>query len=459
MEILGGPLFAVAGAGESHGPAITSIVFGCPPGLKISRQQVQKYLDRRRPGSNKHGTPRHEDDRVVFLSGLYDGENLDRLLSGPEIRIQGEDKATSTPSYEEGYTTGEPIAAIVLSAAKKSGDYAQFAGPTGEVRPGHTDLVKYHQSQGFVDIRGGGRSSYRSTISDVIGGSIARIFLEEHFGTVILSSICQVGSLKASISLADHVEGLVRRRGEEVDRSAKRSFVGESGSLEAGENNQQSTVNSLPSVAVTGRQSSIPIPVVELRRVEEILENAEIHTLDTEFAHTAGQLIKETRIQGDSIGAAIEVVAVNVPPLVGEPLYQSLKVRLMGALGGLHAVQSCEIGSGAEVVARHGSENNDPIRRTGYQTNHQGGMIGGITTGMPIVCRVGFKPTSTIVKPQLSVRKNLEEIDFELKKGRHDPCVGVRAGVTLESRLAIELMNAVLMHQAQCLDRDNFNLF
>jgi chorismate synthase len=86
-------------------------------------------------------------------------------------------------------------------------------------------------------------------------------------------------------------------------------------------------------------------------------------------------------------------------------------------------------------------------------------MIGGITTGMPIVCRVGFKPTSTIVKPQLSVRKNLEEIDFELKKGRHDPCVGVRAGVTLESRLAIELINAVLKHQAQCLDTTNFKLF
>jgi chorismate synthase len=111
------------------------------------------------------------------------------------------------------------------------------------------------------------------------------------------------------------------------------------------------------------------------------------------------------------------------------------------------------------VVGRRGSENNDPIRRSGYQTNHQGGMIGGITTGMPIICRVGFKPTSTIARPQLSVRKNLEEIDFELKKGRHDPCVGVRAGVTLESRLAIELMNAVLMHQVQYVDTINFKLF
>jgi chorismate synthase len=450
MEILGGPLFAVAGAGESHGPAITTIVFGCPPGLRISRQQIQKYLDRRRPGSSKHGTPRHEDDKVVFLAGLYDGEEIDRLLSGPNIRIEVESQETLAQTYEEGFTTGEPIAAIVLSAAKKSADYAQFAGPSGEVRPGHTDLVKHYQTKGFVDIRGGGRSSYRSTISDVIGGSIARIFLAEHFGTAILSSICQVGPLKASLSLADHFEQLLSHQAEEHAAS---------GAPKGGDRGARGNVSSKIQAHQMGSPKSKIVNQEEIRRVEEILENAEIHTLDTEFAREAGQLIKETRIQGDSLGAAIEVVAVNVPPLVGEPLYQSLKVCLMGALGGLHAVQSCEIGSGFEVVARRGSENNDPIRRTGYQTNHQGGIIGGITTGMPIVCRVGFKPTSTIVKLQLSVRKNLEEIDFELKKGRHDPCVGVRAGVTLESRLAIELMNAVLMHQARCLDTTNFKLF
>jgi chorismate synthase len=131
----------------------------------------------------------------------------------------------------------------------------------------------------------------------------------------------------------------------------------------------------------------------------------------------------------------------------------------MGALGGLNAVQSCEIGAGWDVVSRTGSANNDPIRAQGYQANSHGGLIGGITTGMPIVCRVGFKPTSTIVKPQLSVRKNLEEVDFLLKKGRHDPCVGVRAGVTLESRLAIELMNALLTQQAQHLQPEQFVLF
>ena len=410
-------MFAVAGAGESHGPGVTTIVFGCPAGLRIRREEVQQYLDRRRPGSNRHGTPRQEADRVVLLSGLYSEGEIDRLLSGPAVAVGGESGST-TESYEEGYSTGEPIAALVLSTSQRSRHYDQFAGPKGEVRPGHTDLVKYHKSQGFVDIRGGGRSSYRSTISDVIGGAIARIFLQENFGTVLLSSISQVGPLRTNLSLAQHFGNVASRQ-----------------------------------------QDSQTITREQIAAVEARLDEAEIHSLDAEFAQEAGELIKQTRIEGDSLGAAVEVVAVNPPSLAGEPLYQSLKVRLMGALGGLNAVQSCEVGDGVQVISRKGSENNDPIRRSGYQANSHGGLIGGMTTGSPLVCRVGFKPTSTILKTQQSVRKNLEEIDFALGKGRHDPCVGVRAGVTLESRLAIELMNAVLMHQSGRVDTTNFKLF
>ncbi len=415
MEILGGPLYAVAGAGESHGPAITTIVFGCPPGFLLRAADIQRYLDRRRPGSNKHGTPRREEDTVAILSGLYQ-QDVARLTAGPELRLTSGATQQVTTTYAAGYTTGEPVAAIVLSTAKKSTDYAQFTGEKGEVRPGHTDLVKFHKSLGHVDVRGGGRSSYRSTISDVIGGSIARLLLAELFGAAVFSSIVQVGPLCAARSLAEHLEALHYQHGG-------------------------------------------AIPQAVLADLEAQLTQAEIHTYDAEFARAAGQLIKQTRIDGDSLGAAVEVVAVNVPALVGDPLYQSLKLRIMGCLGGMHAVQGVEIGAGFAVVGRRGSENNDPIRAGGYQRNSHGGLIGGITTGMPLVFRVGFKPTSTIVKPQLSVRKNLEEIDFQLQKGRHDPCVGVRAGVTLESRLAIELMNAVLMHQAQRVDPAQFRLF
>ncbi len=200
------------------------------------------------------------------------------------------------------------------------------------------------------------------------------------------------------------------------------------------------------------------ISTTELAKLETRLAESEIHSIDQNFAAEAADLIIATRKQGDSLGAAIEVVAVNAPALVGAPLYQSLKLRLMGSLGGLHAVQSCEVGAGLAAVDRTGSQNNDAIRSSGYQGNNHGGMLGGITTGMPLVCRVGFKPTSTIAKPQKSVRKNMDEIDFELKKGRHDPCVGVRAGVTLESRMAIELLNAVLVHQAGKIDLSHFQL-
>ncbi len=414
MEILGGPLFAVAGAGESHGPAISTTVFGCPPGTWIERSRIQHFLDRRRPGSNKLGTPRREDDKVVFISGLY-SEDHERLLSGPHLSLQIDDVDLQTRAYEAGYSTGEPIAAIVLSAAKRSADYEQFAGGQGEVRPGHTDLVKHYQSAGYVDVRGGGRSSYRSTISDVIGGSIARLVLHERFTTYIFSSICQVGPLHAQQRLADRVAALCAADGSMRPEEAE--------------------------------------------QLESELSQAELYSIDREFVAEAAELIAQTRKAKDSLGSAVEVVAVNVPALAGAPLYDSLKARLMGSLGGLHAVQACEVGAGAQVAQRLGSENNDAIRQTGYTGNNHGGLLGGITTGKPLVCRVSFKPTSTIALTQQSVRKDFSEIDFELRKGRHDPCLGVRAGVTLESRLAIELLNAVLTRQANYIDPDKFKLF
>ena len=415
MEILGGPLFGVAGAGESHGPGITTIVFGCPAGLPLSRSDIQTYLDQRRPGSNKHGTPRNEKDKVILTAGLFDDTDHEQMLNGPTIDVTldlGDEEPIQwqARSYEQGYTTGEPIAAIVFSTSSKSRHYAQFSGPSGAARPGHTDLVKHHKSSGFVDYRGGGRSSYRSSISDVIGGSIARLFLKERFGTHFLSSITAVGPLRAEKRLAD-------------------LFTDQT------------------------------VSPADIAAAETAMNGAEIHAIDVEFAAEAAELIKETRKQGDSIGAEVEVIGLNMPALVGEPLYNSLKLKLMGSLGGLHAARSCEIGAGAAVVERVGSQNNDPIRADGYQSNNHGGMLGGITTGMPLVARVGFKPTSTITHPQQSVQKDLTEIDYQLEKGRHDPCVGVRAGVTLESRMAIEVMNGVLMHQAGRVSLESFKLF
>ncbi|MEE2658682.1 MAG: chorismate synthase [Candidatus Latescibacterota bacterium] len=416
MELLGGRYFSVGGAGESHGPGITSIVYGCPAGLRLSRQAIQCFLDRRRPGSSKLGTPRRERDRVVLLSGLYNDDH-DALLQQSRIATT-DDEVVEVTTYEEGVTSGEPIAALVLSAAKRSADYDQFLGERGEARPGHTDLVKHFQSQGHTDPRGGGRSSYRSTITDVVGGSVARLLLEQLFGTRFLTSICQVGELVVEQSLADWVWSRT-----DFGRLTSEQLIEVEGQLEANE------------------------------------ESAAVRSIDAGFAASARELITRTRKEGNSIGAAVEVVGVNVPALAGAPLYNSLKLRLMGALGGMHAVQSCEMGSGLDVVMRTGSENNDRIRTEGYQSNHHGGLLGGITTGNPLHFRVGFKPTSSITMTQDSVRKNLENVDYKLRKGRHDPCVGIRAGVTLESRMAIELLDAVMAHQATRIDPRHFRLF
>ena len=212
---------------------------------------------------------------MILLSGLYQA-HTDRLTAGAPIRVGDADQALTVSSYEEGYCSGEPLAALVLSSSKRPQDYAQFAGPQGEVRPGHTDLVKFHQSRGYADPRGGGRSSYRSTISDVIAGSIARIFLREHFQTVILSSICQVGPLKGSLTLADRLE--------DYQEPGSRRFSPDA-----------------------------------MERLEASLEGSEVHTLDPAFAQRAAEAIRETRKKGDSLGASIEVVAVNPPPLSGSP--------------------------------------------------------------------------------------------------------------------------------------------
>lgn len=403
----------MAGAGESHGPGITTIVFGCPAGLRLSRADLQQQLDRRRPGSSKLGTPRREGDRVVILSGLYDDDH-DALLRQAAVTTRVDEDETQAITYEAGFTTGEPIAALVLSAAKRSADYAQFLGADGDVRPGHADLVKYHKSMGFTDPRGGGRTSYRSMISDVIGGTVARHFLAEQFGTLFVSAVCQVGPLRATEGLAD--------------------FVG------------SSTVDAQGLASLQARLSQIE-------------SETDLPAFDAAFAAEAANLITQSRKKGDSVGAMVEVVGINVPALVGEPLYESLKKRLMGSLGGLNAVQSCEMGSGQDSVSRHGSEHNDPIRRDGYAGNHHGGLLGGITTGSPLVFRVGFKPTSTITLPQQSIQKDFKEIDYELGKGRHDPCLGVRAGVSLESRMAIEVMDGVLAHQSRRVDPGAFRLF
>ncbi len=163
------------------------------------------------------------------------------------------------------------------------------------------------------------------------------------------------------------------------------------------------------------------------------------------------QYMSALRKSGDSVGARVSVVAEGVPPGWGEPVYGKLDGDLAAALMSINAVKGVEIGDGFQVVAQRGSEHRDDMRRDGFGSNHAGGILGGISSGQPVVASVAFKPTSSILVPGRSVNLQGEEVDV-VTKGRHDPCVGIRATPIVEAMVALVLMDHALRHRAQCAD-------
>jgi chorismate synthase len=157
------------------------------------------------------------------------------------------------------------------------------------------------------------------------------------------------------------------------------------------------------------------------------------------------------RKSGDSVGARVNVVAEGVPPGWGEPIYGKLDGDLAAALMSINAVKGVEIGDGFGVVSQHGSEHRDAMSMDGFASNHTGGILGGISTGQPVVASMALKPTSSILIPGHSVNLAGEAVDV-VTKGRHDPCVGIRATPIGEAMVALVLMDHALRHRAQCGD-------
>jgi chorismate synthase len=157
------------------------------------------------------------------------------------------------------------------------------------------------------------------------------------------------------------------------------------------------------------------------------------------------------RKSGDSVGACVDVVADNVPPGWGAPIYGKLDADLASALMSINAVKGVEIGDGFASAAQNGSEHRDAMTPDGFASNHAGGVLGGISTGQPITCSIALKPTSSIRLPVASVNVRNEPVEVEVK-GRHDPCVGIRAVPIAEAMVAIVLMDHCLRHRAQCGD-------
>jgi len=347
-----GKLFTVTTFGESHGPAIGGIVDGCPPGLELSEADLQRDLDRRKPGQSRHTTQRREADQVQILSGVF-----------------------------EGVTTGTPIGLLIENTDQRSKDYSNIKDT---FRPGHADYT-YQQKYGRRDYRGGGRSSSRETAIRVAAGGIARKYLRDCCGIEIRGYLAQLGPI----------------RFDKFDWQA----------VEAN-----------------------PFFFPDADKVPEL--EAYMDAL---------------RKSGDSIGARVNVVATGVPPGLGEPVFDRLDAELAHALMSINAVKGVEIGAGFACVEQKGTEHRDEITPEGFLSNHAGGVLGGISSGQDILASIALKPTSSLRLPARSIDVHGNPIEV-ITKGRHDPCVGIRATPIAEAMMAIVIMDHLLRHRAQNAD-------
>jgi chorismate synthase len=342
-----GQLFRVTTFGESHGLALGAIVDGCPAGLPLSEEEIQKDLDRRKPGQSRLVTQRRESDRVQILSGTFEGKS-----------------------------TGTPIALLIHNEDAKSRDYEQIKTL---FRPGHADYT-YFKKYGFRDYRGGGRASARETVARVAAGAIARKMLAQQ-GVRIIGYVTQVGPAK--IKTVDYAQ---------ID------------------------------------QNPLFCP-------------------DADAAVEMERVIHQVQSEKDSIGAMLEVVALGVPPGWGEPVFDKLDAALAAAMMSINAVKGVEIGAGFEVVELRGSQNCDALTTTGFKTNHAGGILGGISNGDTIVVRLAVKPTSSIAIEQETIDIHGRPATISTR-GRHDPCVGLRAVPIAEAMMALVLADQFLRQRS-----------
>jgi len=347
-----GQNFVVTTFGESHGKALGCIIDGCPPGLELNEADMQRDLDRRRPGTSRYTTARREPDEVRVLSGIFEGK-----------------------------TTGTSIGLMIENTDQRSKDYSNIKDL---FRPGHADYT-YQQKYGLRDYRGGGRSSARETAMRVAAGAVAKKYLEQVHGIEITGYLSQLGPIKADTVDFSQIE-----------------------------------------------QNAFFFP-----------DESKLDALD-EYMRA---LIKS----GDSIGAKVSVVATGVPVGLGEPVFDRLDAEIAHALMGINAVKGVEIGDGFEVVNQKGSEHRDLMSPQGFASNHAGGILGGISSGQPIVAHIAMKPTSSIsiAGESMTAQGDVAEV---VTKGRHDPCVGIRAVPIAEAMLAIVLMDHLLRHRAQNMD-------
>ncbi|EKE44180.1 chorismate synthase [Oceaniovalibus guishaninsula JLT2003] len=288
----------------------------------------------------------------------------------------------------EGQTTGTPIQLAIRNTDQRSKDYGAIADT---FRPGHADIT-YWQKYGIRDPRGGGRSSARETAARVAAGGVARAVLADLApGMTVTASMVQMGP---------HVIDRARSDPAEIARNP-------------------------------------------------------FWTPDAQAAQVWAGYLDELRKSGDSVGAMIEIRIAGAMPGLGAPVYAKLDTDLAAAMMSINAVKGVEIGEGMAAAGLTGSANADEITMGPdgpvYASNHAGGILGGISTGQDIVLRIAVKPTSSILTPRRSITRTGQPTEV-VTKGRHDPCVGIRAVPVAEAMAAAVMLDHLLMHRAQIGD-------
>lgn len=348
-----GTIFRLTSFGESHGAAVGGIIDGMPANLPLDLDEVQRYVDRRRPGQSPLVTARTESDRVEVLSGIFEGRTL-----------------------------GTPIGFVVRNRDCRSQDYERVRHV---YRPSHGDYT-YQAKYGHRDHRGGGRSSARETLSRVVAGAFAMQALRQ-LGIHITAYTSQIGDLTLP---ADTPLGLA-----------------------------DSAYNAL-------------------------------HCPDAELAQRMAEAIEHARAAGDTLGGAVRCVIDGVGAGLGAPVFDKLDTTLAGAMMGIPAAKSFDIGDGRRLAAMPGSASLDTPRQTDgaivFDTNHSGGVHGGISNGNRISFEVCFKPVPTLPRPVETIDDQGQPVTLHAG-GRHDVCVVPRAVVIVESMAALVVLDHYLLNK------------
>jgi chorismate synthase len=348
-----GKLFTITSFGESHGACIGVVVDGCPAGLPLAAADIQREVDRRRPGGSPASTTRREQDKVEILSGVLTG-----------------------------FTTGAPICLLVRNEDVDDSDYEKIRH---KLRPGHADYTAFVKYGGFNDWRGGGRFSGRMTASFVMAGAIARKLLDL-IGVEIMAHTVSIGGVTAK---------------------------------------------------------SVDYSLIKKKVMRDPLFCA-----DPAASKKMAALITQTKEAGDSLGGIIEGLALNVPIGLGEPIFDNLDGEMAKAIFAIPAVKGVEFGAGFAAARLKGSENNDPFAikdgKIVTTTNSAGGVLGGISSGMPLVVRVAIKPPASIAMEQKTVDMQKMKETIIKVGGRHDVCIVPRAVPVVEAMMAVTICDFAL---------------